>query len=135
MGLRGLPAPHAGLQPNFKPGLPERTARVHPDWASGAGEGQSFSPSPRLRLFPHTNPALEHPVPLSSHPGRPLPATPGARVGRRQSFRKARKVAGSQWAGAYLVRRERAAAPGRAEAPGAAACLPAGCPLRPVAAS
>lgn len=68
--------PTPGFKADFKPGakLGSRRERrqVHPDRASGAGEGQSFSPSPGLWLLPR--PGSPGPPP---HPGRPLPDTRG----------------------------------------------------------
>jgi hypothetical protein len=75
--------------------------------------------TPRRIPVPHTQ---------FAHSLLPTPATgplTPSHPGRAPSTAKVSKSAGScGLAGAYLLRRARAAAPGRAGAPGAAACLP-----------
>lgn len=110
--------------PNSVPGA---SSAIPPHGAGDARKGQPFSPSPRLR------PPLRPGSPAPPLPRPPAPSHPGR--ARRVPPKVSEGAESCGLAGAYLVRRARAAAPGRAGAPGAAACLPAGCPLHPVVAS
>lgn len=135
LGLPGAQRPTPGSQPHCKPG-PRGGGTSPPRRGRRRGGGSALRPQPQTPVVPsHPLPAPGRPVPLSSHPGHPLPPRPGARVSGAAKVSEGAESCGLAGAGAYLVRRARAAAPGRAGAPGAVACLPAGCPPRPVGAS
>ena len=121
-----MPAFKSDFKPVPKLGS-RREQRDSAPWGRRREEGSAFLPEsttpaptpPRV-----ARPPLPRP-PAPSHPGRARRVPPKVSEGAESCG----------LAGAYLVRRARAAAPGRAGAPGAAACLPAGCPLHPVVAS
>lgn len=121
-GPPGPPGPEAPL-PHTK--LPE-----------SLGTMRKVGPPGRRRvpLTPgHQVPRPVHPLRLPTLAASPLLLSTQS-VRRAQKFPKGARSCGL--AGAYLLRRARAAALGRARAPGAAACLLASCPLprrRPLA--